>query len=645
MLYGADVVSVFHHSRIVIAEAFRAGRLPVWDPHVMAGFPMLAEPQNAIFYPPAWFCIVLSAENFWTLSAWAHLILAGVFAHLWLERGLRLGTWSALSGALVFMLSGYLSGRVFAGHVNYVWAYPWIPAVLWRLERFLAGPSLRRGVLLSIVLALLFLAGVPQFVHIVGILILLRLAHFVLLRRDGRRPRTIQAGQSLAWLALGLAWCAPQLFVTLELVGEMQRGEGTSMSSFGDVTLPPRQIGELVFGFVRTIPSMSDWWETCGFVGGAVVLLSLAVHAGKQPQRHFWSGIALLGVLLALGSSGLIYPVFAAVVPGAGWFRVPGRYLLFFTLAMAALAAIGFDTLWNRGHWGFRLLAAGLALAAAGQLIDFGLYSFKGERKARLKLEPAAVEALRRHCGLEGRVAFNTPSVQWIGPCQAAGLDQVCGYEPMMLRRYAEAINAARGAAPDAGMVIVGSVGDHAVVRMLATSVAVQHWQIHPQPDPMPRSWVVNNAVVIEDKSDRLRTIGTGKWDPRKTVILESCPADTPPVPTEKAAGKARVISKSSGRYEIEAENDADAYLVLSEAFYPGWTAEVDGKAVEVLPANHLIQTVRLPAGKHFVRFQYRSRFLAPGFAVAILAALVPIGLLVRRHRRQLPLERLPGAP
>jgi uncharacterized membrane protein YfhO len=116
-------------------------------------------------------------------------------------------------------------------------------------------------------------------------------------------------------------------------------------------------------------------------------------------------------------------------------------------------------------------------------------------------------------------------------------------------------------------------------------------------------------------------------------------------VPTEKPAGRAKVLAKRPGYYEIEAENEADAYLVLSEAYYPGWRAEVDGQAVDVLPANHLIQTNRLPAGKHVVRFEYRSRFLGLGFAVAALAVLIPVGLLVRRHRQQLALQRLPGAP
>jgi uncharacterized membrane protein YfhO len=107
-------------------------------------------------------------------------------------------------------------------------------------------------------------------------------------------------------------------------------------------------------------------------------------------------------------------------------------------------------------------------------------------------------------------------------------------------------------------------------------------------------------------------------------VILEEFPPGTPPVPTEASAGRAKVMARKPGEYLLEAENDADAFLVLSEAYYPGWSAEVDGKPAEVLPANHLIQAVRLPPGKHAVRFAYRSRFLGVGVAVALLAALSP---------------------
>lgn len=648
MLGGADVASVFHYSRIAIADAFREGRLPVWDPHVMAGFPLLAAVQGAVFYPPTWLCLILPAGPFWTLTAGLHLVFAGVFAHRWMERGLGLNRWSATAGALVWMISGYISGHLAAGHVNYVWAYPWIPALLWRLERYLAAPTLRRGLLLALVLAMLFLAGVPQFVLFAALLVLARLGHFVGRSVDGRRDRAVQALRSAGWLTLGLAWSAPQLFPALELAGEMQRGGGGGLASVLDYSLKPADLGRLLIPPVRT---STPWWETCGYIGGAAFLLTLATVLGKHPQRYFWAAVAAVALILALGDTVPFYGGFVAVVPGAGWFRGPGRYLLLFTLAMAGLAGIGFEALWNRGSRGPRVLAGLLALAALGQLGHFAFLSIPGMTTSTMRMPIGVRDDLRSECGLEYRVANGWPDVAFIGKCQAEGIDQVCGYEPMMLRRYTELMNAARGAPHDTDFVIMASVDAHLAVRMLAVRAWLREprakgdLRIEPVRDPFPRSWVVNNAVVVEDRGKRLHTIGFGPWDPRKTVILESYPEEAPPTPTEAPAGKSKVLAKGPGWYEIEAENAADAYLVLSEAYYPGWTATVDGKKTDVLPANHLIQTIRLPAGKHVVHFRYRSRFLGLGFVVAALAALVPVGLLVRRHRRELALQRLPGAP
>jgi len=650
MLYGADVVSVFHYSRMVLADGFRSGRLPLWDPHVMAGFPMLAEPQSAVFYPPTWLCVLLSAGRFWTWSAWVHLIFAGVFAQRWLELGLGLNRWSGLAGALIYMMSGYISGHVLAGHVNYVWAYPWIPALLWRLERFLGGPTLRRGLVLSVVLALLFLAGVPQYVFFAGLLVFSRLVHFVVHRSEGRRNRAGAALRAAGWLALGLAWCAPQLFPTLELVGQMHRGGAGSSSYFRDYSLSPTQLDSLLLPGQRTRAQGGAWWETCGFVGGAVFLLMLAAFTGNHRHRHLWAAIGALAVILAFGDAVPLYPGFVAVIPGAGWFRGPGRYLLLFTVSAAALAGMGVEALWQRGPRALRLVAGSLALVSLFQLTAFALPCYVPQSESLLQLSTSLRSRLEASLGQEGRLAHRSGDqlegdVPLIGMCQAAGLDSINGYEPMMLRRFVDIMNAAAGTTVDREMVVLAAVRQHPLIDMLAARVWIWPRGVRDYPDAMPRSWVVNNAVVIEDPKERLHALAAEPWDPRKTVILESLPNDPPPVTTEKPAGRATVVSRAPGDYEIRAENDAPAYLVLSEAYYPGWEAEVDGRPTEVLPANHLIQAIRLPAGKHEVRIRYHSRFLALGVAVAALAALVPGGLLVRRHRRQLPLQGLPGAP
>jgi hypothetical protein len=511
------------------------------------------------------------------------------------------------------------------------------------MERFLVRPTLKRGVLLAAVFALLFLAGVPQYVFCVGLIGGARLALFVAAEPKGRLARAKIAGRGMAWLALGLGFCAPQLFPTLELVGEMHRDSGEwdsgfSLSWWALMTLIycPARPGEPGFDAHYS-------WEWCGFIGGGAFLLGAAAFLGKQPQRYFWIGIAGAGLILALGAATPAYEFFLRIAPGAALFRAPGRYLLLFTVAAAALAAAGVQALWDLGNRPARIGAACAAMLCGIQLLVFARPHFLKLDPKALKMPPALEARLRNVCAEEGRVASG--QVQDIGLCQAAGLDHLGGYEPMMLRRYAEVMNAVRGSAWDFPEVIFTGIPPHPVARMLGARAACVLSNESDRPDALPRAWLVNNAVVFEDKGKRLHTIGLERWDPGKTVILESFPNDPPPVPTETIAGRAKLMAKAPGFYEIEAENDAVAYLVLSEAYYPGWTAEVDGNAAEILPANHLIQTIRLPAGKHLVRFRYRSRFLVPGFAVSVLAALVPLVQLVRRNRRQLPLQSLPGAP
>jgi hypothetical protein len=372
------------------------------------------------------------------------------------------------------------------------------------------------------------------------------------------------------------------------------------------------------------------------------MLLLAAAFSRRRRQQLLWLGIALFGLLMALGVHTPLYPAVVRILPGAGMFRGSGRYLLLFTLGATVLIALGFQGLWDRGPIALRLVAGGLALVAAIQLGIFGVKVIQPTQAWRLDSFPALPQ-IQAGIAPDGRIATTT-SVEDIGKCQAAGVDAIGGYEPMILRRYAELLNAVQGYPPEKSLLIMASVGQHPVVDMLGVKGwLTTEWHkypnpktfVKPNPGALPRAWVVNNAAVIESRDERLKVLAKGPWDPRKTVILEEYPPGTPPEPTETPAGRATIMSRKPGEYLVEAENDADAFLVLSEASYPGWKAEVDGRPVDVLPANHLIQAVRLPPGKHVVRFAYRSRYLGVGVAVALLAAFAPAAVgLIRRRRR-----------
>jgi uncharacterized membrane protein YfhO len=70
---------------------------------------------------------------------------------------------------------------------------------------------------------------------------------------------------------------------------------------------------------------------------------------------------------------------------------------------------------------------------------------------------------------------------------------------------------------------------------------------------------------------------------------------------------------------------------VLADTFYPGWRATVDGRPAEIVRANHAFRSVRLPAGRHEVRFRYESAWFRWGLVLAGLGALALAAAAVAR--------------
>jgi hypothetical protein len=81
----------------------------------------------------------------------------------------------------------------------------------------------------------------------------------------------------------------------------------------------------------------------------------------------------------------------------------------------------------------------------------------------------------------------------------------------------------------------------------------------------------------------------------------------------------------------------AAALLVLTDAYYPGWRAWVDGRPAAIYPTNILFRGVFVGAGGHVVEFRYQPASFWVGAALSIAAALASIALLFRRGRCPTP--------
>jgi hypothetical protein len=552
--------------------------------------------------------------------------------------------------------------NIYRGHIAHVSAFPWAAAVLWRLERFFAGPTLRRGLLLAAPLALMILAGFPQFVFILGFAVIARLAHYVLAEREGRRERAVLAAGAAASLACGGLIAAPQLLPTLEMIGQVQRAVAGKFEFATSYSVPPAQLVTLLapmyFGDNREVPD-----ESSGFVGIAGLVLGTLGVMGRSRQRFLWAGLALLGLVLALGRYTPVFRAFYHLVPGVSLFRAPARYFLLFTLALAPLAALGFERLWKGDEalgrqlrWmggGLmarhgRAAAAVLGLLLVAELIGYNSRYFLAHPLGDMEWPAEFVSKVRSHPQQPFRIGSATlEQTPEIGKCQLAEIDHVGGYESMMLQRYTELCNVGRGRpASDVivAMVVLrpGPIFDLLGARLWIVPGPRQEppgWRtfgqlpsgfVYENPKALPRAFLVGRSVVIPSAGERLKFLSDPSFDARRVVALES----GAPAETDASGGVVRLAEMKPGYYSLQTECPVDAILVLSETFYPGWSATVDGAPAEILPADHLVQALRLPAGKHEVRFTFRSRFLGLGFALVALALLIPLGIAAIRKRK-----------
>ncbi|HFD40635.1 MAG TPA: hypothetical protein ENJ31_12400, partial [Anaerolineae bacterium] len=128
VLAGLDLFAYFYPYRDFVSEALRAGRLPLWNPYLFMGAPLLANSQAAVLYPLHWPLLWLSTPKQIAWSIVLHIWLAGAGSYLFARRALALRPLSAFTAAVVFALGGFLGAQV--EHINQLNASAWLPWLL-----------------------------------------------------------------------------------------------------------------------------------------------------------------------------------------------------------------------------------------------------------------------------------------------------------------------------------------------------------------------------------------------------------------------------------------------------------------------------------------------------------------------------------
>jgi hypothetical protein len=313
--------------RVMAGREIRAGHLPLYDPYIWSGAPLLANWNAGAAYPLTWVFAVLPGSAAWTFGLVITYAVAAI-AMFGFLRGLRIRTVAAFVGALTFAFGGAMAAQV--THYGLVAGMSWVPLALLAVTRLSARDNAaggRRGsararlgwtAVLGLSVALIILAGEPRAIADGFVIIAGYAAWRLAALLSPGRARTRKAAArwpSVAYLAggavLGVALSAIQWLPGLAAIGTSQRAEA-SLGLFSSGSLPYRW---LLLMLVPDLLGGSGTWtqpsffasynltEVTGYAGILPLVAAFALLA-RLPLRGLLAWLAGLapGRLMASGT-------------------------------------------------------------------------------------------------------------------------------------------------------------------------------------------------------------------------------------------------------------------------------------------------------------------------------------------------------
>ncbi len=164
--------------------------------------------------------------------------------------------------------------------------------------------------------------------------------------------------------------------------------------------------------------------------------------------------------------------------------------------------------------------------------------------------------------------------------------------------------------------------------------------RIYENLSALPEAYVATSSIYIADKNAVLEKISSPDFDARNVVVLQGAGKDVLLPKGSFREPEARIMQRDSTEILVRTTSSKPAFLVLTDTWYPGWSAIVDGAPVSVLRANYSFRAVAIPAGMHNVQFRYIPVLFYVGLALFALAGQVVIAMSIvqwsiwRRARR-----------
>ena len=399
-LLPGDPLDITYFGYVSIARAFKQAGLPLWDPHVFAGLPLVGYPQFGLFYPLNWvFWLWPYQGSVFPYHAYHalvifHLWLAGVSAYA-LSYSLVKNKGIALLAGISYMLTPNI--MMFLGWGNQIPSFAWFPLVWLFINQAVKRNSVVQAGWAGVALGILILTS-PAQPAIMGLMFAgfvygLAGLFYLLTEFQSAVERLVRLGL-LAFItfAIGGLIGSVALVPVMEYMPHTIRFLGEDGHVFGRQKIPMHAMlrykssPQDLLGFL--LPEKSGTQMGYTFFGYLTFLFSLVglSRIRRQDVTAFTAaGLAVFSLIYALG---WYLPFVFYRIPFLNLIREPNKYLYYLSLSFLVLASLGLKQTLKFFQSRARQtklvwLALGLAVADLSYLIKPWPY---GARQIKLSL-------------------------------------------------------------------------------------------------------------------------------------------------------------------------------------------------------------------------------------------------------------------
>jgi len=638
-----------------------------WNPYLLMGRPGIVDGTlYPLIYPTYALYSFFPGASFFPWVFLAHLCWAGTGMFLLLTCWGR-SRLAAAAGALLFAGSGFMTARIFAGQLPHISSAAWTPWVFWAGQLFINRLQISRAILLGAVFGCQLLAGFPQFALITAIGVIF----FAACRK---RTWHHQTSTLLLHLLLSAAvfWILTFSYI-LPLATFLQNSHRAAEFALGKVltnSLHPRDFIHFWFPLYdqdplaqETIPRLIQFWETSIFIGvlpWALIGFGFYYGSWKKTQPRILLLLMTAAFFLALGENFFIYPFLLKWLPGFSSMRVPSRFLLLWVIGLPALAAFAIDRLQTRFPLLRRRWSWLLILVFTWELLSLSWYllvppfpvytgmpywSNPNPVTSFLQAQPKPFRLLPL-----ADAAFLNESLYY-------RLENCGGFTGLVPRRLIDLVRIFDpGNLRDTPLFFFKPFrNDFALLKLLDVGYIITHGhlldvtsgntepvyrdgdlKVFATPFPHHRAWLVSHYRDYDSEEQVLNALASPLFDPyREAVGISDGAVSTIPVSTEMSHGVVNVTQWSAGRLVLQVTATQPEVLVISELFYPGWEAEIDGIATEVFPVDHALIGISMASGVHTVTLEYKDIWQERQQWILAISTLIAILLAITAAKRK----------